>query len=45
MGIEEFKKLTQRAKKPETLVQFFAQSPLAKAAIDLERKSDYGRLG
>ena len=45
VGIEEFKRLTQRAKQPESLVQFFAQSPLAETDIDLERKSDYGRGG
>ena len=27
---------------PKSLVQFFSQSPLAKTAIDLERKPDYG---
>ena len=44
VGIEDFKKLLQRAKQPESLVQFFAQSPLAEAAIDLERRPDYGRV-
>ena len=43
VGIEEFKRLTQRAKQPESLVQFFAQSPLAESAIDLERRPNYGR--
>ncbi len=28
---------------PRSLVQFFAESPLAKVLIDLERKPDYGR--
>ena len=45
VGIEEFKKLTQKAKQPESLVQFFAESPLAETAIDLERRPDYGRGG
>ena len=43
VAIEEFRRLTQRAKQPESLLQFFAQSPLAEAAIDFERKPDYGR--
>ena len=43
VDIEQFKKLTQRANQPQSLVQFFAQSPLAEAGIDLERKDDYGR--
>ncbi|HEY1469614.1 MAG TPA: type II toxin-antitoxin system prevent-host-death family antitoxin [Candidatus Acidoferrum sp.] len=40
---EEFANLTARANQPRSLVQFFAESPLAKASIDLERKPDYGR--
>jgi antitoxin Phd len=40
---EEFERLLARARQPESLVAFFAQSPLAKTAIDLDRKSDYGR--
>ncbi len=43
VGIEDFQRLTQRAKRPQSLLQFFAQSPLAEFAIDLERKPDYGR--
>jgi prevent-host-death family protein len=43
VAIEEFRRLTQRAKQPESLLQFFAQSPLAEAAIDFKRESDYGR--
>ncbi len=43
VGIEDFQRLTQRAKRPQSLLQFFAQSPLAKFAIDLERRPDYGR--
>jgi antitoxin Phd len=41
---EEFERLTGRAKQPPSLVQFFAESPLAKAPIDLERTPDYGRM-
>src|SRR5271169_1796297 len=40
---EEFERLTGRAKQPRSLAKFFAESPLAKAAIDLERTPDYGR--
>jgi len=40
---EEFERLQGRARQPQSLAQFFAESPLAKAAIDLERKPDYGR--
>lgn len=41
---EEFERLTGRAKQPRGLVQFFAESPLAKPPIDLERTPDYGRI-
>ena len=40
---EEFEKLKRRRKQPKSLVQFFAESPLAGSGIDLERKPDYGR--
>lgn len=40
---EEFERLSARAQQPKSLVQFFAQSPLAGVPIDLERKLDYGR--
>jgi hypothetical protein len=40
---EEFERLSARARQPQSLVQFFAESPLAKANINLERKPDYGR--
>jgi antitoxin Phd len=40
---EEFDRLTARTRQPESLVEFFAQSPLAGADLDLERKPDYGR--
>jgi prevent-host-death family protein len=43
LGMEDFKRLTQKAKQPASLLQFFAQSPLAELAIDLERRPDYGR--
>ncbi len=43
LALEEFERLTQRARQPKSLSQFFAASPLAKASLDLERKPDYGR--
>jgi len=40
---EEFERLQARSRQPQNLVQFFAESPLAKVTINLERKPDYGR--
>ena len=40
---EEFDRLTGRSKQPESLLEFFANSPLAGSGIDLEREDDYGR--
>ncbi len=40
---EEFERLSARSRQPANLVEFFAESPLAKAGLDLERKPDYGR--
>jgi antitoxin Phd len=40
---EEFERLLARSRQPDSLVQFFAESPLAKVAIDLKRKPEYGR--
>jgi hypothetical protein len=36
------RKKNKGVRQPASLVQFFSQSPLAKTAIDLERKPDYG---
>ncbi len=41
---EEFERLTERAKQPRSLAKFFAESPLAKVPINLERTPDYGRM-
>lgn len=41
---EEFERLQGRKKQPQSLVRFFAESPLARVPIDLERKPDYGRM-
>lgn len=43
VALEEFERLTKRARQPRSLSKFFAQSPLAQVQIDLERKPDYGR--
>jgi prevent-host-death family protein len=40
---EDFENLVARANQPRSLVQFFAESPLAKANLKLERERDYGR--
>jgi antitoxin Phd len=39
---EEFERITER-RHPPSLVKFFAESPLARAGLDLERKKDFGR--
>jgi prevent-host-death family protein len=41
---EEFERLQARSGQPSSLVQFFAESPLATAGIDFERKRDYPRV-
>lgn len=43
LPIEQYKKLAARSKQPESIVQFFAESPLAEAELELERVPDYGR--
>jgi antitoxin Phd len=43
LALEDFERLTKRTKQPKSLSKFFAESPLAKVSIDLERKPDYGR--
>jgi len=40
---EDFENLTARARQPRSIVQFFAESPLANSGIKLERDPDYGR--
>jgi antitoxin Phd len=40
---EEFERLTARARQPRSLARFFAESPLAKAGLSLDRKPDFGR--
>jgi prevent-host-death family protein len=43
MPIEQYRKLTRRSGRPASLVQFFAQSPLADIDLNLDRDRDYGR--
>jgi hypothetical protein len=40
---KKIKQAPARSSQPQSLVEFFAQSPLAKVKIDLRRKRDYGR--
>jgi len=40
---EEFDRLTARAHQPRSLVEFLAQSPLAKTRLNFKRNRDYGR--
>jgi antitoxin Phd len=43
LHVEEFERLTSRPRDPQSLVKFFAGSPLAGVKLDLDRKPDYGR--
>jgi hypothetical protein len=40
---EEYERLSARARRPKSLIEFFAKSPLAGSGISLERGRDYGR--
>ncbi len=40
---EEYERLIARARQPQSLVKFFADSPLRGAGVNLERTPDYGR--
>lgn len=40
---EEYERLSGRVRRPKSLAAFFAKSPLADSAINLERERDYGR--
>ena len=40
---EEFERLTERRHQPKNLVDFFRNSPLVGADVDLGREPDYGR--
>ncbi len=43
LSAEEFQRLSARLRQPDSLVDFFAKSPLAAANLDFERPADYGR--
>ena len=43
VAAEEFRRLRARSRHPESLVEFFAKSPLAGANLELDRPRDYGR--
>jgi antitoxin Phd len=43
VAAEEFQRLRARSRQPESLVEFFAKSPLAGANLELDRPRDYGR--
>jgi prevent-host-death family protein len=40
---EQFENLIARARQPLSLLEFFANSPLAKSRIKFERNPEYGR--
>ena len=40
---EQFARLTKRVRQPKSLVRFFAESPLARVTLDLNRDLDPGR--
>lgn len=43
VAAEEFQRLKVRSRQPESLVEFFANSPLTGVNLDLDRTADYGR--
>ena len=43
LPLEEFDQLVDRARKPKSLVRFFAESPLVGLQLNLERSQDSGR--
>lgn len=40
---EQYAQLTKRSRQPKSLVKFFAESPLSRIALDLNRDMDAGR--
>jgi len=40
---KKVKRVTRLSAQPRSLVKFFAESPLAGAEVNLERKPDHGR--
>lgn len=43
LSAEHFEELQARRRQPKSLVEFFRNSPLVGADVDLERDTDYGR--
>jgi prevent-host-death family protein len=43
LSAESFERLRTRSRQSESLVEFFAESPLAKVSLDLDRNPDLGR--
>jgi antitoxin Phd len=43
LPLEDFDQLVDRARKPKSLVRFFAESPLVGLELNLERDADTGR--
>jgi antitoxin Phd len=43
LPLEEFQELVDRARKPKSLVRFFAESPLVGLRLSLDRSRDTGR--
>lgn len=43
LATEEFERLTRRKKQTGSLVEFFANSPLAGLELNLDREPDFGR--
>jgi hypothetical protein len=41
--LKQYQRLTERARQPSSLVQFFAESPLVEAGLELERTPNSGR--
>jgi hypothetical protein len=42
MPVEQFEELVSRSRQPESLVQFFRESPLVGVELGLERDKDAG---
>ncbi len=40
---EQFEQLLGRSRRPQSLVEMMARSPLARYGVKLEREPDYGR--
>jgi len=43
MSVEQFEQFARRTREPASLIQFFAESPLAGLELNLDRSKDTGR--